>query len=300
MAQERKKNRQQQTEAQRLAHRDAVIEHSDNKFVAELTKNMDAFIYTKDFYVALYKQLESGMTSIEAYESLGFDTKKLGKNCAQSAAKRARQKAKNGEFEPKAENYDGSIPIEEMPEMSLEEKVAYQEARIRYLEDYVEFQKNAFYTGGDILILQRQEVKEDKLFMAYDYISRGKAKENGYTNTRVFKMFGVSSTGYYNYVSRREDRDGKQATKEMDESHVIQCFKKIIKTLGFVPGKRTFRRHMFRRFNYNISVSRASGIMKKMQITAQLPKRMHTRDRQPTIMSAWQSLISLTAISSWE
>ena len=47
MAQERKKNRQQQTEAQRLAHRDAVIEHSDNKFVAELTKNMDAFIYTK-------------------------------------------------------------------------------------------------------------------------------------------------------------------------------------------------------------------------------------------------------------
>ena len=135
MAQERKKNRQQQTEAQRLAHRDAVIAHSDNKFVAELTKNMDAFIYT------LYKQLESGMTSIEAYESLGFYTKKLGKNCAQSAAKRARQKAKNGEFEPKAENYDGSIPIEEMPEMTLEEKVAYQEARIRYLEDYVEFQK---------------------------------------------------------------------------------------------------------------------------------------------------------------
>lgn len=29
----------------------------------------------------------------------------------------------------------------EMPEMTLEEKVAYQEARIRYLEDYVEFQK---------------------------------------------------------------------------------------------------------------------------------------------------------------
>lgn len=140
MAQTRKKNKQQ-TEAQRLAHRDAVIEHSDNKFVAELTKSMDAFIYTKDFYVALYKQLESGMTSIEAYESLGFDTKKLGKNCAQSAAKPARQKAKNGEFEPKAENYDRSIPIEEMPEMSLEEKVAYQEARIRYLEDYVEFQK---------------------------------------------------------------------------------------------------------------------------------------------------------------
>ena len=102
---------------------------------------MDAFIYTKDFYIALYKQLEKGMTAIEAYESLGFDTKTLGKDCAQSAAKRARQKARNGEFEPKSDNFDGSVPIKEMPEMSLEEKVAYQEARIKYLEDYVEFQK---------------------------------------------------------------------------------------------------------------------------------------------------------------
>ena len=136
-----KKKKKKQTEAQRLAHRDAVIAHADNKFVAELTEKMDAFIYTKDFYIALYKQLEKGMTAIEAYESLGFDTKKLGKDCAQSAAKRARQKARNGEFEPKADNFDGSVPIEEMPKMSLEEKVAYQEARIRYLEDYVEFQK---------------------------------------------------------------------------------------------------------------------------------------------------------------
>ena len=52
--------------------------------------------------------------------------------------------------------------------------------------------------------------------MAYDYISRGKAKENGYTNTRVFKLFGVSSTGYYNYVARREDRDGKQAARMLN------------------------------------------------------------------------------------
>lgn len=136
-----KKKKKKQIEAQRLAHRDAVIAHADNKFVAELTEKMDAFIYTKDFYIALYKQLEKGMTAVEAYESLGFNTNTLGKDCAQSAAKRVRQKARNGEFEPKSDNFDGSIPIKEMPEMSLEEKVAYQEARIKYLEDYVEFQK---------------------------------------------------------------------------------------------------------------------------------------------------------------
>ena len=55
-----KKKKKKQTEAQRLAHRDAVIKHADNKFVAELTEKMDAFIYTKDFYIALYKQLKKG------------------------------------------------------------------------------------------------------------------------------------------------------------------------------------------------------------------------------------------------
>ena len=85
--------------------------------------------------------------------------------------------------------------------------------------------------------------------MAYDYIKRGKAEENGYTNTKVFKMFGISSTGYYDYVARKEDRSGKLAAKRRDESYVIRCF------------------------NYKISVSRTSKIMKKMQITAQLPKK---------------------------
>lgn len=74
-----KKKKKKQTEAQRLAHRDAVIAHADNKFVAELTEKMDAFIYTKDFYIALYKQLEKGMTAVEAYESLGFNTIHLEK-----------------------------------------------------------------------------------------------------------------------------------------------------------------------------------------------------------------------------
>lgn len=32
------------------------------------------------------------MTAVEAYESLGFNTNTLGKDCAQSAAKRVRQK----------------------------------------------------------------------------------------------------------------------------------------------------------------------------------------------------------------
>ena len=176
---------------------------------------MDAFIYTKDFYIALYKQLEKGMTAIEAYESLGFNTKTLEKTVRSLRPNEQDKKARNGEFEPKADNFDGSVPIEEMPEMSLEEKSSVSGSsyqifgRLRRIS-----KKNAIHIGGDILIVQRQEVKDDKFYMAYDYIKRGKAEQNGYTNTKVFKMFGISSTGYYNYVARKEDRNGKLAAKK--------------------------------------------------------------------------------------
>ncbi|MFR6594258.1 hypothetical protein [Catenibacterium sp.] len=63
-----------QTEAQRLAHRDAVIEHSDNKFVAELTKIWMHSSIQRTSMLHFISELESGMTSIEAYESLGFGT----------------------------------------------------------------------------------------------------------------------------------------------------------------------------------------------------------------------------------
>ena len=60
--------------------------------ITDLRKN-GRLAYTHDFYVAMYKKLESGMSSVEAYESLGFDTKVTGVERAYQAAKRAREKA---------------------------------------------------------------------------------------------------------------------------------------------------------------------------------------------------------------
>ena len=58
----------------------AIIEAGDNDFVEDLDLESKKLHYSKDFYVAMYKLLEEEkMSPIEAYESLGFDTKKLGK-----------------------------------------------------------------------------------------------------------------------------------------------------------------------------------------------------------------------------
>lgn len=50
-------------------------------------------------------------------------------------------------------------------------------------------------------------------------------------------------------------------------------FRAIVKSLGFVPGKRTFRSYMFRKYGVKISIKRCSGIMRMMNLVANRPKK---------------------------
>jgi len=120
---------------------DYVIEVSDNSFVEDINPNKAKITYTKDFYVVLYKKLESGMKSVEAYESMGFDTKILGKDRAYAAAERAKKLGDKKGFTIDPSNYDGSATRSEMGELTPEEELAYLQARNIYLEELVELQK---------------------------------------------------------------------------------------------------------------------------------------------------------------
>lgn len=133
---------------------EAYYKALDNGMITDLPEN-GRLVYTHDFYVAMYKKLESGMGSVEAYESLGFDTKVTGVEKAYQAAKRAREKAAaNKLYTVDPSSYDGSIPPEQMMEManlSSEELIAYLKARNYYLEELVEAQKKTQSVLADIL-----------------------------------------------------------------------------------------------------------------------------------------------------
>ena len=120
---------------------DEIIPFLDNPFVD--TFHGHAIVYHKEFYVAMYKKIrEEHMTYVEAYNALGFDTKILGENRANSAGKRVMQMARaNRLFTADPSNYDGSVPRGEMGDLAPEEEVAYLKARNMYLEELVEEQK---------------------------------------------------------------------------------------------------------------------------------------------------------------
>ena len=118
---------------------EALIKATDNEFVDDLQG--DRLIYSKDFYIVLRKKLDAGMGAVEAYESLGFDTKELGKDRAYAAAQRAKNMDINENYYIDPSNYDGSAPREMMGELSPAEELAYLKARNMFLEEIVEAQK---------------------------------------------------------------------------------------------------------------------------------------------------------------
>lgn len=120
---------------------DMIKPFLDNPFLKDFRG--DDIIYTKDFYVAMYKKIsEEHMTYVAAYNSLGFSTAVLGEDRANSAGKRAVQMAREDRlFTADPSSYDGSVPREAMGAMSPAEELAYLKARNSYLEELVTAQK---------------------------------------------------------------------------------------------------------------------------------------------------------------
>ena len=75
-------------------------------------------------------------------EKLTINVDVLGTDRANACGKRAVKMAEEGKLNTvKPSSYDGSVPLEKMGPMTLEEKAAYLEARTIYLETLVEAKK---------------------------------------------------------------------------------------------------------------------------------------------------------------
>ena len=83
----------------------------------------------------------------------------------------------------------------------------------------------------------------------------------------------MSKSSFYNYLKNKDVVIAKRlATKQENES-LMEKFKEIISSLGHVPGKRTFKTHMWRRFGINLSIKKCKKIMCLMHLVPTLPKK---------------------------
>lgn len=117
-------------------------------------------------------------------------------------------------------------------------------------------------------------MKEDRFTMAESFIEKQKRLENGFNVTQCLRMFGVSDSGYYAWRARREDRGGKQAARTAERNNIKEKMRQILVARdGVIPGKRTFRTELFRRFGLMVNLKRIAAIMKEMNLVAQRPHK---------------------------
>ena len=106
------------------------------------------------------------------------------------------------------------------------------------------------------------------------FILRQKVRPDGYAISSCLKMFGVSKSGYYAWVGRQEDRNGSRAQKEHYERGIMEKMRQVVAARnGIIPGKRTFRVELFRRFGITVNVKRIARLMKRMNLVAQVPHK---------------------------
>lgn len=65
----------------------------------------------------------------------------------------------------------------------------------------------------------------------------------------------------------------KRLVIKQENESIMEKFKEIISSLGHVPGKRTFKTHMWRRYGINLSIKKCKKIMYLMHLVPTLPKK---------------------------
>ncbi len=110
--------------------------------------------------------------------------------------------------------------------------------------------------------------------MVDHFIQNQKKKANGFNITQCLRMFGVSASGYYSWKGRQDDLNGKQSEKIIYRNDLKQKMQSIIVARnGVIPGKRTFRIELFRRYGLTINTKTIAVLMKEMNIKAFRPHR---------------------------
>ena len=250
-----------------------LVPYLDNEFVKAI--HGDKIFYNDDFYAAMVKLIrDEGKSYVEAYQALGFDVNVLGTNRANQAGKNAMKQAeKDTSFTARVASYDGSVPLDKMPKLDEKEQMAYLTSRVLYLESMLEIQKkNSINIGGERYYIEGEDSKVSPFEALQNFMDGWyyQTHKDYLTVVKVCKMFGVSDSGYYDWVRRISDKETIEK-KKLEEEELMRKIREIVRKCGYVPGKRTLKDRLFREFNICISIKLCKKMMKKMNLVANKP-----------------------------
>lgn len=236
------------------------------KDIKQLQKNPNvkkvselAITYSDSFKKIFIEEYLSGKLPRQIFEENGFDINIIGMKRVEKSANRWKTSYEK----------DGMIglidtrrtasgrPLER--ELSQEEIIQRQEAKIKLLEGQVELLKKVDLIERR-LVKRNDKLSPSKMFkLIHETIENNNLKNI----TKYFcELLGVSRSGYYNYLKAEDTRNTREDI-DLKMKHIIL---KAFDRRGYKKGSRSIKMILENEFNIQYSRKRIQRIMNKYDI----------------------------------
>jgi hypothetical protein len=229
---------------------------SKNNYVVRVSEK--AISYSDEFKRLFIDQYLLEKTPREIFEANGFDVRVIGMSRVEQCADRWK----------KAYQQDGIVGLRDTRkersgrplgrELSQDEVITKQEAKIRLLESQIELLKK-LDTKERLLVAKGTNLSKDKLFeLIKNTVDQGLGRITRY----LCELLSVSRSGYYSYL-HAEDVRVERANKDAKAGELI---KKAFHLKGFKKGSRSIKMTLENKFNVCYNLKKIRRLMKKFNL----------------------------------
>jgi len=219
--------------------------------------------YTDEFKSYVISEVKKGNSSIEIFETAGFDTEILGKRRIHSAVGRWKkaylEKGVMGLRDTRKGN--SGRPMER--EMTKEDIIRHQKAEIEYLREELELVKKLEH--------EERSVVRGNLPATYVYqIIRStvnKLEMKGFVS-QLCKVAGVSRSGYYNHL---KNESARLMREDMDHK-AFELIEEAYKFDGYSKGSRGICMTLKDEFNIIFNRKKIQRLMRKFGLVCHVRK----------------------------
>jgi len=219
---------------------------SRNKFVVNVSEK--SITYSDEYKQLFIDQYMLHKTPREIFEANGFDVTVLGMSRVKQCAERWRKAYKQDGIIGLADSRKESSGRPLQRELTPEDVIAKQEARIKLLESQLELLKK-LDTNERLLVARGKNLSKTKLFeLIAEAVDQGFERMTRY----LCELLNVSRSGYYSYVKAADTR------LERARLDVIagEWIKKAFHWKGFKKGSRSIKMVLQNEFGITYNVKR--------------------------------------------
>ena len=228
-----------------------------NKNVARASKK--SITYTFEFKRLFIDEYIAGKLPRDIFIENGFDIEMIGIKRVEQSADRWKKIYDKGGIIALDDTRKTSNGRPSNRELTKEEIIGRQEAKIKLLEAQVELLKK-LDEKERLLINKNKELKTSDKFE----LIKSTIKVNNFKSlTRYFcKLLDVSRSGYYNYINSEDIRKQRDIKDLSAKNLILKAFNRR----GYKKGSRSIKMILENEYNIIFSLKKIQRIMKKYKI----------------------------------